>query len=86
MKPHCFVGSPFYTPPECIPWPQNEHELHVLIVMRLVAWALGLIVMLWRTRQIMQQVEVEGQQRQIDEDAAACVVTTVAELTSSDKK
>jgi hypothetical protein len=40
----CFYVGP-YTPPECIPWPQNDHEARVIAVIWLVIWTLGLIVM-----------------------------------------
>jgi hypothetical protein len=50
-----------YTPPECIPWPKNEHEAHVLVVMQLMAWMLALLLMWWRTWQLEQQARAEEQ-------------------------
>ncbi len=58
MLDHCFTACP-YLPDACIPWPQDEHEAHVIVVIRLVAWTLGLILMLWRHRQLQAQLEEE---------------------------
>jgi hypothetical protein len=50
-----------YTPPACIPWPKNEHEAHVIVVMQLLAWTLALLLMWWRTWQLEQQARAEEQ-------------------------
>jgi hypothetical protein len=52
-----FVGP--YTPPECVPWPQNEYEAQVLLVMEVVAWVLCLVVMLWTERFYRRKFEEE---------------------------
>lgn len=46
-----FLPGP-YVPPECIPWPQNEHEAHVIIVIWLVSWTVGLLLLFLETRRM----------------------------------
>jgi len=48
LPDHCFTACP-YLPDDCIPWPQNEHEVRIILMIRLVVRTLGLIAMLWRS-------------------------------------
>jgi hypothetical protein len=59
---HCFLPGP-YTSDECIPWPKNEHEMHIIAVIWLVTWTLGIMAMLWMNSRAARSAEHSAQVR-----------------------
>jgi hypothetical protein len=68
MNPNCPVLPGPYVPPECIPWPQNEHEAHILIAIWIVTWTLGFLLMFLHFRRLEA---AEAAQKQAPKPAAS---------------
>ncbi len=72
MKPDCFFVGP-YTPPECVPWPKNDHEAHVIVAIWLATWTLGLFLMLWMDHRLAKQAQAEARTKKQDDTLLAVV-------------
>jgi hypothetical protein len=71
----CFYFGP-YTSPECVPWPKNVHEEHVIAVIWLVTWTLGIFLMLWMDYRLAKQVQAEEQRQEQDRTPAFAAGTS----------
>jgi hypothetical protein len=72
MNPsNCPILPGPYVPPDCIPWPQNEHEVHVVVAIWVVTWTLGLLLLFLDIRRLEAAEAAKAEHSEIKTEAPA---------------